>query len=86
MTAQVQCVEVAGGVFGGGYPGGGGWTGLAGFAGFTRAWLGFVMAGGGDEVAVTRMNVEVIKAFVAGEGIGQFTAHAATDLAEDFID
>jgi putative NIF3 family GTP cyclohydrolase 1 type 2 len=44
------------------------------------------MAGGGDEVAVSRMNVKIIKAWVADERIGQFTAHAAADRAKDFID
>ena len=37
-------------------------------------------------MAITRMDVEVIKAWVTGERIGHFTAHAAADLAEDFID
>jgi hypothetical protein len=71
-------------LFGGGDPGGGGWfepSGLAGFRGFDFTWHGFVMAGGVDEVAVTRMDVEVIRTSLRGIGIGQFTAHAAADLA-----
>ena len=43
------------------------------------------MAGGGDEMPVTRMNVEVIKGFVTGEGVGYDAAHAAVNLTENFI-
>ena len=83
MAAQVERVEVAGGVFGGGDPGGAGWSGGGGWI---LAWLGFIMAGGGDEVAVTGMDVEVIETWVTGERIGQFPPHAVAHVAEDFID
>jgi hypothetical protein len=88
MAAQIEGVEVTGGVFGGSNPGGGwvGHAGLIGSGGIVCARLGFVMAGGGNEVAVTRMDVEFIKAWVTGERIGHFTAHAAADLTKDFID
>ena len=69
MAAQVERIKVTGGVFDDGNPGGGGWierAGLVGFFGFAGARLGFVMGGGGDEVAITRINVEVI----SHQGIG----------------
>ena len=63
---QVEGVEVAGGIFGGGDAGGSGLVfGCRGGAG-----LGFVVAGGGNEMLVTHMNFEVIKRFVTGEGSG----------------
>ena len=34
---------------------------------------------------VTRMNVEVIKGFVTGEGVGYDAAHATVNLTENFI-
>lgn len=73
---------MTGGVFGGGW---GGQAGLIGAGGIACARLVFVMAGGGNEVAVTGMDFKVIKAWVTGERIGQFTAHAAADLTKDFI-
>ena len=43
------------------------------------------MAGCGDEMPVTGMDVEIIKAFVRSKGIGHDTTHATAELAEDFI-
>jgi hypothetical protein len=43
------------------------------------------MTGSGDEMSVSRVDVEVIKAFIASEGIGHGTAHAGADLSQNFI-
>ena len=61
MATQVECIEVAGGGEGGDSADGfGGWFCADGFAfGRTLAGRGLVMAGGGDEVAVTGVKIEV---------------------------
>lgn len=82
VTAQVQGVEVPGGVFGGGGAG----VASLGFGDSCGAWLRFVMAGGSDEMPIPGMDIEVIKAFVRSKGIGHDTTHAIAELTEDFID
>jgi len=81
MAAQVEGIEVAGGVFGGGDPGGG----IFGFGGGHGARDRFVMAGGGDEMSVSGVDVEVIKGFVEGEGVGHVAAQTAADPTENLV-
>lgn len=83
MAAQAEGVEVAGGVFGGGECGRS--VGSFVFDG-TFARPGLVMAGGGDEVAIARVEIEVIEVLESGEGIWLGPAHVDLDLSEDFTE
>jgi hypothetical protein len=80
VTAQVQRVEVAGGVFGGGERCGP----TDGFLlGRTLAGRCLVMAGGGDEVAVAGVDVEVVQTLESREWIGHCPAHVGLKLGKN---
>lgn len=83
VTPQAEGVEVAGGVFGSGEGGGSAW-GL--FLVRTLARLGLVMAGGGDEVTIARVNREVCEALESSEGIGLGLAHIDLRLSKNLTE
>ena len=72
---------MAGGVFGGGERHGP----ADGFfvLGRTLAGRGLVMAGGGDEVAIASVDVEVVQTFESSEWIGHRPAHVGLDLGKN---
>jgi hypothetical protein len=46
------------------------------------AGFSFIMAGGGDEMAVTGVKIEIIEALESRERIGHFTAHVNLGFGE----
>ncbi|MEI8039170.1 MAG: hypothetical protein WCJ14_12340 [Verrucomicrobiota bacterium] len=86
VVAQVDGVKVASGVFGGGECGGpsrGLVFGRTLVFGRNLARRGLVVTGGGDEVAVSGVEIEVIQALEIREGIGHRPAHVGLDLREN---
>jgi hypothetical protein len=83
VASQAKTVNVAGGVFGGGE--GGCPAGEFGVA-WTLAGRCLVMAGGGDEVAVTGEKIEAIQALKGTERVWQGPAHVDLDLGENLTE
>ena len=83
VTSQAECVEVASGVFGSSE---GGRSAESFILGRTFTGHGLVMAGSRDEVAVSRIKIEVILAFESGKRVGQRSAHLDLSLGENLTE
>jgi hypothetical protein len=83
VTPQAEGVEVAGGVFGSGE---GGDSAGSFFVDRTFARLGLIVAGGGDEVTIARVESEVRETLESGEGIGLGQAHVDLHLSENLTE
>jgi hypothetical protein len=69
MDCWSEGVEVGGGIFGRGECGGSAGRFDLGFVGWNLAGHGLIMAGGGDEMAVTGVKIEIIEALESRERI-----------------